>query len=596
LNSIVVGGVTSNSARFFIRVSDAGVVNIELSESPDFQNPILGIRAEANAGNNFIAIINSSGLKANIKYFYRPIINEAILDNAERYFLTFPEEGTKEVFTFGFGSCQQNGGILEPPTPPGNIYKEIIKYYPRFFLQIGDWGYPDSTDNAPYDNNFFAKNYSTVRQIYFNRYDLIYPMGQLFRITPVDYVYDDHDFMNNNASALTSSYPIATKPNAFGNDYAMLEIENPPGARENSINGYKEFFPGYNLQNESRGIYHKFKFGNSDFFVLDLRSQRSPNLQSLVKNTTTGKWEFKPESNHTILGRNESPGTGENQLDWFLRELKNSTADWKFIVSTVPFNTAQRRAINLSISIQDFLLDFPQAPPGTNAIVAAQELVEKWPGFPADQDSVLNFIRSNKIQNVIVLSGDAHTAAMDDGTNSGLPEILAGGLDISNSKTAALFDLLGLELWNKGGQGITTTTFNNAFGKVTVYGADSVNLSLVDEFSELITSYTIVNTVTSVDEKNLEVADFYLGQNYPNPFNPSTQINWQLAEGSKVTLNVYDILGREIATLIDEYRPAGKYETEFNAAYAGGGLHSGVYFYRLKAGNFIATKKLLLLK
>jgi len=86
--------------------------------------------------------------------------------------------------------------------------------------------------------------------------------------------------------------------------------------------------------------------------------------------------------------------------------------------------------------------------------------------------------------------------------------------------------------------------------------------------------------------------EFVLYQNYPNPFNPSTKISWQSPVGSWQTLKIYDVLGKEVVTLVDEYRPAGKYKVEFN----GTGLTSGVYFYQLRAGEFISTRKFVLLK
>ncbi len=98
--------------------------------------------------------------------------------------------------------------------------------------------------------------------------------------------------------------------------------------------------------------------------------------------------------------------------------------------------------------------------------------------------------------------------------------------------------------------------------------------------------------VTSVYEVAGKVSNFILDQNYPNPFNPSTTISWQSPVSSWQTLKVYDILGDEVATLVDEYNPAGKYEVEFNAAE----LSSGVYFYTLQAGSFTNTKKLILMK
>ena len=85
---------------------------------------------------------------------------------------------------------------------------------------------------------------------------------------------------------------------------------------------------------------------------------------------------------------------------------------------------------------------------------------------------------------------------------------------------------------------------------------------------------------------------FALSQNYPNPFNPSTKISWQTPVGSWQTLKVFDVLGNKIATLVNEYKPVGIYEVEFNSS----ALPSGVYFYQLKAGNFIETRKMILMK
>ena len=305
-------------------------------------------------------------------------------------------------------------------------------------------------------------------------------MDSLFKIAPVDYVYDDHDFMNDNSSSATSSFFIPYKPNQFSSDFFLEEVPNPENARTNSIKGYKENMPGYDLPNESRGIYHKFTYGNTEVFALDLRSQRSPNLEAFIKDTITGLWEFNPLQTHSILGRDTSPGNGESQLDWFLNSLKNSTAEWKFIMSSVPFNRSQSKGIELGMALQNVPLNIPfgNYPQGITGFYAALELCDKWVGFPSDIDTVLHFININNIKNVIILSGDSHNAAIDDGLNAGLPEIMAGGLDIPNSKEVAFFEALGIHIWDKGGQGITTQNFNNSFGMVTVYGNDSVKLAL----------------------------------------------------------------------------------------------------------------------
>jgi len=89
---------------------------------------------------------------------------------------------------------------------------------------------------------------------------------------------------------------------------------------------------------------------------------------------------------------------------------------------------------------------------------------------------------------------------------------------------------------------------------------------------------------------------FALLQNYPNPFNPSTIIQYQLPMNTHVTVAVYDAMGREVATLVNSYQAAGNYSIQFNAAFGSHVLSSGVYFYRLNAGSFVSTKKLVLMK
>lgn len=95
--------------------------------------------------------------------------------------------------------------------------------------------------------------------------------------------------------------------------------------------------------------------------------------------------------------------------------------------------------------------------------------------------------------------------------------------------------------------------------------------------------------------------DFVLEQNYPNPFNPGTKICWHSPISGYHTLKVYDVLGNVIATLVDEYKPAGRYEVEFNVGQSAIGgsspdIASGIYFYQLKSDNYFETKKMLLLK
>ena len=102
------------------------------------------------------------------------------------------------------------------------------------------------------------------------------------------------------------------------------------------------------------------------------------------------------------------------------------------------------------------------------------------------------------------------------------------------------------------------------------------------------------NSVTKIESETAIPVEYKLSQNYPNPFNPSTTINYQLPTAGFVTLKVYNVLGREVAALVNEYQMAGIYNSKFiTQNYA---LPSGVYFYQINSGNYLQTKKMILAK
>jgi uncharacterized delta-60 repeat protein len=122
--------------------------------------------------------------------------------------------------------------------------------------------------------------------------------------------------------------------------------------------------------------------------------------------------------------------------------------------------------------------------------------------------------------------------------------------------------------------------------QLTIY-IDNGNDGTIDD-----TLY-VANTVDVKDEGSLLTPNqFNLAQNYPNPFNPTTTIQYSIPQRSNVTLKVYDILGNEVATLVNEERARGVYSVNFDASQ----LASGIYFYRIQAGSFIETKKMILIK
>jgi hypothetical protein len=142
------------------------------------------------------------------------------------------------------------------------------------------------------------------------------------------------------------------------------------------------------------------------------------------------------------------------------------------------------------------------------------------------------------------------------------------------------------------------------------YEVDCSGITPGDYYLRLVTNvngnanYALANIIcdnTTLAKKNFNKVNFTgseipatydLAQNFPNPFNPSTTIRYQIPQDGIVTLKIYDILGAEVKTLVNEQKLAGKYEVNFNAS----SLASGVYIYKIQAGSFINSKKMILLK
>ena len=163
-----------------------------------------------------------------------------------------------------------------------------------------------------------------------------------------------------------------------------------------------------------------------------------------------------------------------------------------------------------------------------------------------------------------------------------------------NNRPGAIFFVTQLRggVYNTAPVGVLYDDFS---GQWAIFNEDASPMPVNAKFNV----YLAISSVTGIEDGNQALPEsFELQQNYPNPFNPSTMIKFNipaLASGSgadKVTLKVYDVRGKEVATLVDEQKAPGAYEVEFNA----GGLSSGIYFYRLQAGSFRAMRKMILMK
>ena len=204
--------------------------------------------------------------------------------------------------------------------------------------------------------------------------------------------------------------------------------------------------------------------------------------------------------------------------------------------------------------------------------------------FNGEQDVYYSYIADTTIVPVELVSFSASVAANVVTLSwSTATELNNHGFEIERSLEKNYWSTIGF----REGKGTTSELQQYSYSDILsdiastilYYRLKQVNYDGSFEYSDIV-------------EVEIAPSAFSLSQNYPNPFNPSTIINYQLPINSFVTLKVYDVLGNEVETLIDEEKPAGEYEIEFRVPEIG----SGVYFYTLRAGEFVQCKKMLLLK
>lgn len=178
---------------------------------------------------------------------------------------------------------------------------------------------------------------------------------------------------------------------------------------------------------------------------------------------------------------------------------------------------------------------------------------------------------SDKLLINIFLPSDNNNKGTVVSGNSGWTDLVTINFDIRNANDTARVN------WLEG----------NLFWQI--YDADNSTSWTIGNLTDLVYPLGIVSDVADNKEVPLKHS---LEQNYPNPFNPTTVISYQLPVAGIVSLKIYDVLGNEVATLVDEYKSTGKYEVEFSAP----ALSSGIYLYKYQCGTYIETKKMVFLK
>lgn len=175
-------------------------------------------------------------------------------------------------------------------------------------------------------------------------------------------------------------------------------------------------------------------------------------------------------------------------------------------------------------------------------------------------------------------------------------EVSNYGFEVQRSISNYNFEMIGFVEGNGNSNSPKDYEFLDSLAEqsgLIYYRLKQIDFNGTSEYSDTVK----VDFVSSVEESDNSVSNgFILEEVYPNPFNSSAKIIYQLFNSSKISLKVYDLLGSEVVTIVDDLQPVGRYETEFLTSQINSIPASGVFFIQLRAGKFVETKKILYLK
>ena len=550
----VSGGITHNSARVYVRTGYVGAFTLEVDDDSTFTSP-LSFNITADPLRDSSVVTDIPGLTSNT-YYYARFVFAGVPDVRKGRFKTFPQPGEKTNFTLVTGSCQE--------TPDMNTFDRMAEINPLMMFHLGDFTYP----SYELDDTYPA-NYSTVQLSWRKRYEEHRTREMLWTV-PIDYINDDDDGYGSEKNLwISPEFTYDSSTFHVHNYYSVDTI--PLIGRYNHNRAYCEYFPHYPLVDTSLGLFHSYVMGNTEIFFLDTRSMADPVYESFVYDSINDSWSFGPDTSHSILG--------DYQMSWLKQGLLNSTADWKLIFCGLPFNKNLKKLIHLGVFFQNSMLDIDGSP--QTGMKLATSFAGYWPGYPADQQELLDFMEINQIKNVMISSGDTHHNMIDDGYNAGIPELNASGLSVADRSLGYqlnhYLEPLGFpvvdSLWNKGGNGLAPdTNLNNAFGRIDVYKGDSLKVCVVDEYGVNIACMTIVNSsIASIQQEKTSV----FSKVYPNP--TSGDLHVLLNPDYKFTkednLYLVNTLGKKIRIVAEQLNnDEHQFVTDLR------GLAAGVYY------------------
>ena len=353
------GEITSETAVLWARGNQAGELLFTVTADLESEADSLEVSVDIDEASDFTGQVTVEGLEAGQTYLYRAalLVEDTISEAIQGYFTTAPAADAADPFNFVFGACLGGQGYCRDPETGWEIFDTMLAEEPDFFLFTGDTIYADSACPVP-ENEPGAEEPVNDLDGFRSRYR---------------YHLEDAHYANFLAqTAVYASWDDHEVDDDFGGP--AISTLNP----QIFADGTQAFFEYWPISLQADGtsqIYRTIPYGaHAEFIILDTRSYRDPNVN----------WDPHP--------RNITPKTmlGETQFAWLQEQLANSSATWKFIVTSVPLS---------------YPTGFPQ--PEVDGRDGWANFTEK-SGYETELMALLFFIEAHGVDNVVFLTGDTH--------------------------------------------------------------------------------------------------------------------------------------------------------------------------------------------
>lgn len=403
---------------------------------------------------------------------------------------------------------------------------------------------------------------------------------------------------NGDASVLPVNAPTNTFTFKTGNDVTNPAINHSPITYSNWT-----FWPDTikAFVSDNRGI--------DSVWVRWYRNNPSTGIKHFKLNNVSGDvYNGVFNSNKTEISPNDSIYYRVFARDNSNNHNTDSTALYHYTVNSAAWVLAGRGTVTASHPFKTFYMDAK-----TDMLYLASELTPVWGNEQARVNGIgFNVLNASPqmMNGLTIKIQNTNLTSLTGFTNTGWTTVLSSNYTITN--TGWVFFYFSPFIWDGTSNLLIEVCFNNssinsnsavmASNKPGLTWHQYQDLPNGNGCTDLSTGglqanrpnlIFILNSIIDIKQIGTEIPkSFSLKQNYPNPFNPFTKISFDIPEKSFVTLNVYDVLGKEVITLVNEDKSAGKYILDFNAS----GLSSGIYFYKINAKGFSDTKRMVILK